>query len=524
MASIDDVDWGAIKHSRGPASDLPRHLRALSSRDRTRRRKALGALYGLLLEDGLSPASSRVVPLLIEMCRDPRVSDRSRLLVFLCELALEDPQPHLATGLTAEEARRRARGRGHAGAVYRAVASGAATFGALLADRDAGVRAASAYVLAFLTREAAIGAKAVVEAIDSEREPWVRAGELLCLTMLERPDVLRGRLEDTMTANRPWQEVWAAAAGLAIIGKRVPREVIPVLAAAIPRRPVKVERFPWHDGDISGYSALLLRKIGARAREAMVEALLEAIARDAGGRRGPTTQRRLMQRGEALLHVVLGRFHGRVEPVLPAELDPDQRRVLARLADLDVDVPFEEFGLVTGGVDLKRILEPDGDDPLDLEVRAPFKAKGIQTYPAWKWLSLLFERAVSASALAQAMQAQLSPEQLFAICRDGCLRRRDLPAPPTRFILLVLDALGAQWIRMHEALAEELLRRPEPKIPPPAAVFALGPLIRAQGAELDERYDPLLRRIMRSYDKALVTREVLSCIPAARIARAKAST
>jgi hypothetical protein len=88
MATDDrNVNWDALVHAHGAASDVPRHLEGLRSKDAGVREAALEALYGSLWSHGrLWPASAAAVPALLRLVDDPQTPDRSLVALFLADL------------------------------------------------------------------------------------------------------------------------------------------------------------------------------------------------------------------------------------------------------------------------------------------------------------------------------------------------------------------------------------------------------------------------------------------------------
>ncbi|MEQ1506190.1 MAG: hypothetical protein ABMB14_28415 [Myxococcota bacterium] len=83
---LDGVDWGALEHAYGAATDVPRQIRSLSSADAGIREAALDALYGNLWHQGtLYPATPVAIPFLLALIDDDQTPDRALLLLFLAD-------------------------------------------------------------------------------------------------------------------------------------------------------------------------------------------------------------------------------------------------------------------------------------------------------------------------------------------------------------------------------------------------------------------------------------------------------
>jgi hypothetical protein len=87
LTGVDRVDWSALEHAYGPATDVPRHLRALGSVDSGVREAALDALYGNLWHQGtLYPATAAAVPFVLDLVDDDATPERPLLLLFLADV------------------------------------------------------------------------------------------------------------------------------------------------------------------------------------------------------------------------------------------------------------------------------------------------------------------------------------------------------------------------------------------------------------------------------------------------------
>ena len=81
---LDRVDWSALTHAYGPATEVPRHLRALRSGDVGTREAALDALYDTIWHQGtLYPVTPVAVGFLLELVDDEATPERPLLLLLL---------------------------------------------------------------------------------------------------------------------------------------------------------------------------------------------------------------------------------------------------------------------------------------------------------------------------------------------------------------------------------------------------------------------------------------------------------
>ncbi|MFD8080872.1 hypothetical protein ACFV4F_04140 [Kitasatospora sp. NPDC059722] len=236
LDGLDDIDWAALNHAYGPATDVPGLLRDLTSPDPAERDHALDALYGGVHHQGdVYDSTLACLPFLCALAAAPAVADRGSLLTLLdsigesaarrAELAdhLPDPQAvvtraqetgcwgddlELAYGLLAREAlEQRLPG-----------------LTALLADAEPDVRAAAAVLLAGRhTRPATVLDLITTPAAAEEHDPTVRHAHVIALS------TLAGRLSDD-----PPQQLRAtrALAGLAEPGQDPATELAALAALA----------------------------------------------------------------------------------------------------------------------------------------------------------------------------------------------------------------------------------------------------------------------------------------------------
>lgn len=84
LAGIDDVDWASLGATYGTAEAVPGLLRGLLGDDADRRVAALDELWSTLLHQGtIYPSAPAVVPFLVAVAADHRVSDGVRAEVAL---------------------------------------------------------------------------------------------------------------------------------------------------------------------------------------------------------------------------------------------------------------------------------------------------------------------------------------------------------------------------------------------------------------------------------------------------------
>ncbi|WP_434420035.1 hypothetical protein [Nannocystis pusilla] len=89
LERLDTVDWTAVHHAYGPATDTPDALRGLLADDPEQRQRAGRQLWGTLLDDSLrNYATAAAAPILVDLVVDDRTPDRAQVLDLLtCSVA-----------------------------------------------------------------------------------------------------------------------------------------------------------------------------------------------------------------------------------------------------------------------------------------------------------------------------------------------------------------------------------------------------------------------------------------------------
>lgn len=139
LDGIDAIDWSAMDHAYGPATEVPDWLRDLTSHDAETREYALDAMYGAVHHQGdVYDCTLATIPFLLAMVREPSVPDRAHIVTLLASYAGREPgsaeryEPEPGSEYAAAEA---------------AISAAWDDFAALLTDPDPAVRAAAPLAL-----------------------------------------------------------------------------------------------------------------------------------------------------------------------------------------------------------------------------------------------------------------------------------------------------------------------------------------------------------------------------------------
>ncbi|GIJ47624.1 hypothetical protein Val02_45100 [Virgisporangium aliadipatigenens] len=211
LETLDDVDWAALEHAYGEATDVPELIRALAEGDTD---DALDELYGNIWHQGtVYEATAHAVPFLVEVLDAP-AADRAAVLILLSHLATGSSYLDVHGDLTGRVDRDRlADELAWVRAAREAVLAGAPAYLRLLADDDADVRSTAAFVLATCGVSDAL--PALRERLTRDGSGTVRAGLVLALHALgDGSGAAAARLTD------PDPLVRVAAAVTVILGRR----------------------------------------------------------------------------------------------------------------------------------------------------------------------------------------------------------------------------------------------------------------------------------------------------------------
>ncbi|MEU9075550.1 hypothetical protein [Kitasatospora sp. NPDC048538] len=401
LDGLDAIDWAGLDHAYGGAGDVPGLLRALCGPGERERDRALGALYGNIFHQGSRyPASAVAVPFLARLAVDATLPGRAEVLGLLASLAIGYDEAHLPAGVAIaqwrheraelaakdgaavlaeldawvaaapDEGERRVREfrrrtfdlDEHLRSVdaelgaYDAVRAEVPRLAALLADGDAGVRAATAYLLAWFPEQAPHSLPLLLALLDAHGsggegaggpDSSVAATALVAVGLLgDAPLVPRLR---PFLASPDGLLRWAAAVALARLTSTPTAtgtattdtptagtgEADQGLGAAVLTELTAAEAAPpepgapgvaFHEGDLRGYAAASLTLLAADHPEEALDAVIDGLARTSGPAAFAVTA--------AALRLAFG--PPRPGPLPPfAELDERRRRLVRTLADLD---------------------------------------------------------------------------------------------------------------------------------------------------------------------------------------------
>lgn len=377
--------WEKLSHAYGKATDVPGLLEALGSSQAKARAQAIWKLGASICHQGtFYSATPPAIPVLVDLAAQPKTKDRQAILKLLGNIAtFDDHARFLLDGI--EEKRMPALPKVYSKSLE-AVRAGFPVFAKLLDAREPEVRAAAAFLLAWLEGSARESLPLVKGALAREKNASTKAALCLSLAYLARyvqskseEAALKALLDDNDLAVRT-----AAAIALAHVrAGRVDEKTVSMLAEGAPAKNLAKTSLPWLDGDLAQFATRVLAAL-PKSTAATEDALLRVI--EAGGSGASFAANVLVRRlppfavkkgKKAKKRGVLAKAKGasaytrrdrREEaavaetPVDLADVSPAQRRFLEATSahpdtiDADLTRALEERGLPTAHERLLRFL------------------------------------------------------------------------------------------------------------------------------------------------------------------------
>lgn len=338
LETLDDIDWGRLRHAYGGAADVPDRIRALRSTDPQVREKTLHALYGNIFHQGTRyQASAYAVPFLLELLAAPDTPERSEISQLLVALAIGYDETYLPGPLLIQPTREapESEEKRVVLAAYDAVRLGVPLYRELLRDGDDLTRVWAAYALGWFPEEASGSVPALAAACaDANRD--VAATALVATGLL-------GADPGDLNTSDPLLRWGAAIAAACVRRESASQSVVDdLLRWTVGEHQVETE-VPYLAGDLGGYASLALRQFGPRHADAAFDSLLTRIPQVSGLAAMPPV--------EAALRMVFPA--GCPAGTAYADLDDRQQRLVRTLAGspstwLWGDSPFGNFSGMVG--------------------------------------------------------------------------------------------------------------------------------------------------------------------------------
>ena len=248
LEGLDAVDWQALTHAYGPATDVPDTIRALLSDDEDVREEAMDNLFQTIWHQGtVYQASAYAVPFLLELLRHEEVPDRAGILYLLSSLAEGSSyldvhaglDPHTWHAILAERGTdletETAKELEWVRAAHDAVGAGVPTYLQLIQRDDRELSLFAAYTLSLFPERAAGVVPSLYAALESTEAQEVRAGMILALgALLDGSAAEWDRLEALARGQEHEMIRFVSAVALCKAAReRAPQDAIEVLLDAL---------------------------------------------------------------------------------------------------------------------------------------------------------------------------------------------------------------------------------------------------------------------------------------------------
>ncbi|MBA3397092.1 MAG: hypothetical protein H0T89_30970 [Deltaproteobacteria bacterium] len=176
LVGLDKVNWDTLETIEGTAGKAPVILAWLATGDSRKAGKAVQWLFEEVLHQSTpAPSAIAFVPFLIQLIAMKKQVARWELLALLGDLACGGDHRQFITGGDPASFDSK---------LHATVAKGHATYMACLDDQDPKVRAATAFVIAWLSKHAAKSSKQLRERVGTEKNATAHASMVLALAVL----------------------------------------------------------------------------------------------------------------------------------------------------------------------------------------------------------------------------------------------------------------------------------------------------------------------------------------------------
>jgi hypothetical protein len=242
LEGLDAIDWSAVEHAYGPATDVPDLLRTVATGDAKQRKAALDAFDASVNHQGwITPAAVPATPFLLELWRAE--IEPARLTVLLADLAVGGFHGnYVVAGAPVESVPPEAR------PMRDAIAGAHGDFVIALSHKDAKVRAAAAVALGMLVERRDAGQAALRARLDIERKQEPLACAVLALALLDLPEPAASDVARIKTLAGHTSAVVQLAARIALAQLSATRDDALAALAAARERPDREKNVPWNDG------------------------------------------------------------------------------------------------------------------------------------------------------------------------------------------------------------------------------------------------------------------------------------
>ncbi|XVU26828.1 hypothetical protein ACQPZJ_07170 [Actinoplanes sp. CA-054009] len=269
---LSDLDWSAVSHAYGPATDLPDVLRALRSEEEQHRADAVRQFRAKVLHQGsLYPAGAAAAPFLIELLADDGAPDRTLGHELLADLMTAEAMDWL--GADPDPVPQQ---------THDAVRAGVPTYLRLLGNPDRNARGLSAHLLSFFPEDAPQVTPVLIARLAVETDRVV--GPFLCLTagMIGDPDDAELRAAVARWRDQPSRiNRWTVLMGLVRLTGTPDADMLEQLCDCLFHGPEELYGWTFHEENPARAASIALGDLPVASVPGLAAMLLDRLA--AGG-------------------------------------------------------------------------------------------------------------------------------------------------------------------------------------------------------------------------------------------------
>lgn len=425
MSQTSNKSWAQLK-VRGdkPADAVATHIEALGQPE-CPRWDHVTELMVLQSPGKIYSAATRAVPLLAELLTKRTTPDKDTILVLLAATVCASTRTRMVWGVNLDRPEIKTfYARGTAREVWKETWKYRDAYVALLADSDAMVRSAAAFLLAFDFEGAASVLPELEKCAAREAEPKTKASQLMAL----------GLLRSYAPASKPGLNLAAVAAdtsedtlvrGAAVLGHlyasrepvSLPETQREVLVQWCGLAEVDVDGYPWNNGATDMHCARVVEGRCAEGGIVAAEILADAIRRFGPEGRSSEWAGGILELAfeKTSYAVAAGPFMIDANLEQPSQFSERQRALLEVLASYSFSAPFLEYGIPAEVFDRRRWLGLEPPGPMERVVTVEVLGK-TRTWPVW--LCLKVQQASEPNKpidVAALLGGVLTPTQLLEV-------------------------------------------------------------------------------------------------------------
>ena len=310
LEGLNKIDWKALEHAYGDASDVPDLIRSLTSKDETERKNALWELYGNIFHQGTRyEATPHAIPFIFELIREPEIPDKANLMKFTVDLALGYPEAFLPKGPNVEdwavdaELLKEEAETGDIDEIdddwvknidafidsYKAVLKEVPTYYKFLNIKDPETKIMAIFAIAWFREVASESANKIRPLIAKEKDEFIIANLLISLSMLdsyieEKKDEQLFR-KFLLDYDSILVKMSAAIALVNILEEDVDIAPIDFILKQIPTiidTELSPFEFPWNDGELLGFISEVIKFCAIQTPEKVIPDLSKLLSKLTG--------------------------------------------------------------------------------------------------------------------------------------------------------------------------------------------------------------------------------------------------